>query len=563
MRFLLLINLLLSTLISQINIRGQATLGHGNSKNNFNYSEHRLDLNLDWNQWSGWLELEYANPPELGRDFIGLRKFRLEYLNNNTTIKFGDLYEFWGRGLILNMIDDQSIDLDNGITGALYNWSNNVLGFEILAGKQNVWRLSNQAPNFNDRVPNYKIKNDIYGGRTLFSYEAFSGSLQLLKIIEDHFDPALNTNKDINHELMGFDINYFGNDFDVGIDYVKKDNIGYGLYSNINLYIQSWVIGLSYKNYNFSKRSPFSRWDFVNNTGGATILQQMPTAFNEHSTKLLGKITHIMDYNDDVGYNLSLTGSIFNDTYFSLNYSSSSRHSEWATDESFNWKQYRTVSSFPSNDALFNPFKELLIELDGQLFNNKLNYITALAFTEDVLDVFSNDYTNNDHTYSYEFLEAVSFPNQFTYSLTDKYSIDIKFEYQEIKKGVQQKAALSESGTFISNYLKNKQINRFVSLGIARSPKWSINLGLDYSNTDERVVIDNKRQQNEIEKIFGGLWDTSLTWASLELSYNINDNNRLSFTYGSLRGGVHCSNGVCRYIQPFENGLKFSLVSAF
>ena len=179
------------------------------------------------------------------------------------------------------------------------------------------------------------------------------------------------------------------------------------------------------------------------------------------------------------------------------------------------------------------------------------------------MDVFSNDYTKNDHTYSYEFLEAVSFPNQFTYSLTDKYSIDIKLEYQEIKKGVQQKAALSESGTFISNYLKNKQINRFVSLGIARSPKWSINLGLDYSNTDERVVIDNEREQNEIEKIFGGLWDTSLTWASLEFSYNINDNNRLSFTYGSLRGGVHCSNGVCRYIQPFENGLKFSLVSAF
>ena len=76
-------------------------------------------------------------------------------------------------------------------------------------------------------------------------------------------------------------------------------------------------------------------------------------------------------------------------------------------------------------------------------------------------------------------------------------------------------------------------------------------------------MIDNERQQNEIEKIFDGLWDTSLTWASLEFSYNINSNNRISFTYGSLRGGVHCSNGVCRYIQPFENGLKLSLLSAF
>ena len=563
MRFLILINLFLSTLISQFNITGQAQLGLGNSNNSFNYTEHRLGLNLDWNQWSGWLELEYAKPPELGRDFIGLRKFRLEYVNKNTTVKIGDLYEYWGRGLILNMTDDQSIDLDNGITGGHYNWSNDMLGFEVLAGKQSVWMLSNQAKNFNDRVPNYNIKNNIYGGRTLFYYEALSGSLQLLKIVEDHFDPALYTNKEIEHQLMGFDINYFGNFFDAGIDYVKKDNKGYGLYSIVNFYIESWAVGLSYKNYNFSKRSPFSRWDFVNNTGGATILQQMPTAFNEHSTTLLGKITHIMDYNDDIGYNFSLTGSIFNDALFSLNYSSSSRHSEWAIDESFNWKEYRSVKALPSNNALFNPFKELLIEVNGQLFENRLNYTTAIAFTKDVLDIFSNKYTSGEHSYSYELLEAVSFPNQFTYSLNNEYSIDVKFEYQELKKGVQQKVALSTSDNFISNYLKDKQINRFISLGLARSPKWSINLGFDYSNTDERVVIDNERQQNEIEKIFDGLWDTSLTWASLEFSYNINSNNRISFTYGSLRGGVHCSNGVCRYIQPFENGLKLSLLSAF
>ena len=76
-------------------------------------------------------------------------------------------------------------------------------------------------------------------------------------------------------------------------------------------------------------------------------------------------------------------------------------------------------------------------------------------------------------------------------------------------------------------------------------------------------MIDSKRDQNAIENIFNGLWDTSLTWASLAFSYNINSNNRVSFTYGSLRGGVHCSNGVCRYIQAFENGLKVSLISAF
>ncbi|MGY8751997.1 MAG: DUF6029 family protein [Fidelibacterota bacterium] len=563
MRFLIFNFFLLSTLISQLNISGQTQLGLGKSKNSFDYTEHRLGLNLDWNQWNGWLEFEYAKPPELGRKFIGLRKFRLEYLNKNVTVKVGDIYEYWGRGLILNMIDDQSIDLDNGIKGGLFNWSDDSFGFEVLAGKQNIWRVSNQVPNFNDRVPNYKINNSIYGGRTMLSLEKLSGSLQLLNIVEDHLDPTLNTNKNINHQLMGFDINYFGNFFDLGIDYVKKDNNSYGIFSIVNLYIGSWAIGFAYKNYNFSKRSPFSRWDFVNNTTGATILQQMPTAFNEHSTTLLGKITHIMDYNDNLGFNLSLTKSIFNDALFSMNYSSSSRHSEWAIDESFNWKQYRSVKALPSNNALFNPFKEFIVEVNGQLFKNRLNYVTAIAVTQDVLDVFLNNYNLGDHTYSYESLEAVSFPNQFTYSLTDKYSIDIRYEYQEIKKGVQQRVASSTSDIFISNYLKDKQINRFISLGLARSPKWSINLAFDYSNTDERIVIDSKRDQNAIENIFNGLWDTSLTWASLAFSYNINSNNRVSFTYGSLRGGVHCSNGVCRYIQPFENGLKVSLISAF
>ena len=45
--------------------------------------------------------------------------------------------------------------------------------------------------------------------------------------------------------------------------------------------------------------------------------------------------------------------------------------------------------------------------------------------------------------------------------------------------------------------------------------------------------------------------------------YNINQNYQLSLTYGSMRGGVLCSNGVCRYVQPFENGFKIGLVSSF
>jgi hypothetical protein len=79
----------------------------------------------------------------------------------------------------------------------------------------------------------------------------------------------------------------------------------------------------------------------------------------------------------------------------------------------------------------------------------------------------------------------------------------------------------------------------------------------------ERVVIDQGREKNLIEEKLDNIWDTSFTWASIDMIYNVNQNHQLSLSYGSQRGGVLCSNGVCRYIQPFENGFKIGLVSTF
>jgi hypothetical protein len=86
---------------------------------------------------------------------------------------------------------------------------------------------------------------------------------------------------------------------------------------------------------------------------------------------------------------------------------------------------------------------------------------------------------------------------------------------------------------------------------------------VDYSNTDERVVLENNRKNNAFEKALDKLWDTSLTWANFEMVFNVNDKTRLSISYGSQRGGVFCSNGVCRYIQPFENGYNLGIISSF
>ena len=129
-----------------------------------------------------------------------------------------------------------------------------------------------------------------------------------------------------------------------------------------------------------------------------------------------------------------------------------------------------------------------------------------------------------------------------------------------MRKGVESS---NYTTIFNSNFAKNKQFNRFIGIGLGKSPKWSVTLNIDYSNTDEYVVIENGRDKNFIEESLNSLWDTSFTWANFGMMYNINQNHQLSLTYGSMRGGVLCSNGVCRYVQPFENGFKIGIVSTF
>ena len=552
------------TLLAQMNIFGTVSLEYGDSENDFNFSEHRIDLNGSWNEWTSWIQFEYGKPPQLGRESVGLRKFRIDYVKDNFSFKVGDLYEYWGRGLMLNMVDDQSIDLDTGIRGGQIQWSNNIISAELLGGNQTIWRLTNQVQDFDDRIPNYKVDHQMFGGRIVLNREQWQGSVQFLKSNENHPNPAKSINEDVSHMMFGTTIQYFADNLDLNVDYVKKDKSGFGLYSNINLFVAEWSLGFTYKNYSFDSRSPLDRWDFVNNTGGALTIQQMPTGFKTHNTSLLGKITHVIDFNDEVGTYLTVSGPVFTDALFTFEWAKSSRHNEWYTDADWIWQPGKEVF-LPSDNSLMNPFQEFYGELNGYAMNQQLYYVIGLTKTQDVLDIYLNSEIDNHKSFSYEFLNATTIPTHFTYRFDKSYSIDILFEYQEKKKGVKTFSSLPSMNQdmFTSLYLKDKQINRFLSIGVAKSPKWSVSLSVDYADTEERAVIEQERQKNALENALDSIWDTSLTWGNIEMVLNLNQNNRLSISYGSQRGGVYCSNGVCRYIQPFENGIKFGFVSTF
>ena len=565
-KFLLVLN---SFLFGQINLSGSYVSSFGDSQNDFNYFDNRININGDWNNWNSWIEFEHSNPPELGLKKIGLRKIRIDYLGNNYTIKLGDLYEFWGNGLVLNMVDDQSIDLDTGVRGGLFSYFNDKYSIEMILGNQKTWRSTNQAPGFNERIPNYQINNNIYAAKFSMNISSLASEFYFMKTEDKNYLPIAKKTNLVNHQLYGFNSIYSNNVFDINIEYALSMEQDRAFYLNSNYYLDGLSIGISYKNYLFDRLSPYSRWDFVNNPNGVLFIQQMPTVFRSHSSLYLGRITHQIDYNDEVGFSFGFEKVFKNNASFIFYFSQASRHDEWASIKKdslsiFKWTIANSTSLMPSTEWMYNPFVEYYFELSGYL-DPKLFYQIAYGQSQDVTDIFSSQYSDQGHSYSYEMIQAHTMPVMISYQTNEKNSINIQMEYQEIKKGMYgfNTETNSKEEIFGSSFEKKHQINRFISIGYSRSPKWSLSINIDNTNTDDVFAIEKGRNTNLIESAFDQFFDKSLTWASMDLIYNTLNSTQLSVSYGSQRGGVYCSNGICRYVQPFENGFKFGITTAF
>ncbi len=557
---------------AQINFSGSLVSGYGKSENSFNFFENRLSINSDWNNWIGWLEFEHSNPPELGKRSLGFRKIRLEYQGDNISLKFGDIYEYWGNGLVFNMIDDQNIDLDTGVNGALISYSNDIGSFEYLYGNQQSWRSTVHMPDFDERIPNFRTNYLLNGIKTSFNILNNSYDFYLLDVVSKDpkdINTTLNTSSgEINSLLYGQSVNFLYKNLEADYHFVHKIN-DQGSAHNFNSYIflNDFSLSLSLKDYFFDKLPPSNRWDYINNPNGSNFFQQMPTVFKAHSSLYLARITHQVDYNDELGFSITLEKQNSNDGSLIFNYSQSSRHTEWENLEDQNsgfiWTLKNNVK-IPSYIWQYSPFQEIYFEINGY-HNSKLFYQISYANTYDVTDVFSSIYLQSGHAFSYEALKAKTVPIILSYEVNSRSSINAQLEYQVLEKGIysMNPSSSNPNQRFGSSFSENIQKNKFFSIGFSKSPNWSVSLNIDNTNTEDILVLEKKRNTNFLENLLDPIFNKSLTWSNIEFVFNPFNSTQISLSYGSQRGGVFCSNGICRYVQSFENGVKFGITAAF
>jgi len=631
---------------NELDYNAAINTSYGNNYDFYNFSENIFDLNFFYNDLQGWIQYEYSNPPDIGFPTNDIRKFRMEYASGDFNLKLGDIYEIWGRGMMLNQFDDQITNFDNGTRGMLVEYMNGPVMLSHINGNSNMY--SNQ---YSDRVPDFNNIHNMNANRLQYDWNSLSLGLTQLRSNEDH-QLTLGPNVSVNHNLKGFYTSWSGANADFFSEYVDKvstvytgtgtpnDTLkkGFGVYHNINLYLGNWGLSSEYKRYAFDA----AHGDItVNEYGNQIEYQQMPTLGKEQNATLLGRVTHNYNFNDERGVQFELNGSLLG-LAVTAQYSHLSRDEEWRSVTNFDWEEKPISNYLPSSNESALPYWENYQEISGYILDDKLYFKlgrgnnkeitkapkyfegqqmdkfidsfwsydttdTVLFGTEyqiiDSMEVFDTTYSDPYDVMSKWWQETKSFtiPVELNYIFENGYTVGVGFQYQEKsimdrKMGNSEGYSAADSSWEMYNpddyteYFNttttklfsrdgdpvDTQFNRLLYISISKAPRWSFTITQDwtsafdagapvdpYYNPLEALVYgDLKYFIGERDKIAPPSW-TENRWVSAEFAYNITSSQRISIFYGSIQGGLFCSNGVCRLIPPFNDGLKITYSASF
>ena len=547
--------LFFSSLFAQIEYSNYLNFRYGNGADDYTYDEIYSNLGITLNRpehrFEASLSLELSNPPEIGLKEEGVREFLLGYYNENFSLELGDFYKTWGRGLILNQAMYQHLDFDTGARGISIEYQKDDLTLNVLGGESGIRKSTTLLGGYNPRVPNYFLDQNIYGSDLTLSSSGLIMGFSLLLTEQ--------SDTDISSTIGGMRFEKPYKKGDLFLSFMHKNSErngaennletdkGNGIYvSNVN-YIDDWSLTSNYRRYRIDIKDPSERDNIVNNYAQALDIQRSPTAYYQHSFKLLSRNSKQANLNDEVGLELELTGPIGDDKTLLVSYSKSSSTKGWHSNEFGIWNAEpltttggNSNSLFPSSDKDSYPFDELFIELNGYNKSGNIFYRIGFDYLSDTFAVL----TNSDTSESFEVNKAITFPSMVNIALNDLWSMEMQLELQRAKKGFER--THNGKSSFTSLLSEKYQKNTFMSLTVNYSSKWSLTIANESTNSDESL--------SNFE---------SNTWNSISLTYRIKSDSALEVFYGSIRGGLDCTNGVCRYIQSFEDGLRIDYNVSF
>ena len=422
----------------------------------------------------------------------------------------------------------------------------------LIAGDLAISKSITSHANYDPRVPNYFIDQFIYGADINHNFPGFNYGLSILSVEED--------SRDVHHSLSNFRFEKSYSAGDVYLSFVRKDsekkdfdeNIqGSGFYLSNTNFFKNWSITTAYRSMKMDINNPNIRHNQSDNFGNALDIQRSPTGYYLHTFRLLSRTSQEVNLNDEIGIELQISGPLNEYNIVAINYLKSSSTKDWYQNWNGDWLSKKN-STFPSSKYSSYPFEETYLEFSGYSSSGDIYYKTGIDFQNKVFNVL----TNGPEFQSFEVSKSQTFPFLLSFKTNSQWSYDVQFEYQKLKTGFKRTTISDVDGidnlySFHSLLSKKEQINRFISFSANYNQSWTFNFSFETTNADESKLNDNTNDN----------FDSSNSWESIGFSYKFDSDDTLQLFYGSVRGGLDCTNGVCRYVQAFEDGLRIDYTS--
>lgn len=495
------------------------------------YFENLSDARLSVNDIVFGMRYEISNPIEFGRNFKGIRKRYVEYTGSDMiSVRGGNFYEVIGRGMSLNTFEQRPLAYDTDIDGARIIFKHTFgekkpvkIKAEVLGGDIEFVDYPNT-----DRVETYKIRDANFEISPV-KFLTLGGNYIHAKGTIPSGNVATDIKADIPEAYLNF--NYGG--LQVFSSYARKHTItepntrypvslsanGDAFYSSASYSTAGWGITLEYKNYRFDVTNPSNQ----SNERPTKMLpfQNPPTVVKEHTSTLISRNPHVVDFNDEVGAQLEINYVPNDDLTLLFNASLASRHYKYEYNNITG--EYtridRSDDFIPAFDNEYNPFWEVYLE--SEYYMSKKTY-AKLAISRQSLVTFT-------YPRAFERIFTTTVPAEFKYTFEKDLTAKLIVEQQWVNNTIR---------------IGEKEfMNQFVSLSFIKSPDLTLTVNAEFTNDEEEPT--GKK-----------------SWFQGEVSYNINSANVVTASYGSERGGLRCTSGICRYVNPF-NGFRLTVQSRF
>ncbi len=497
------------------------------------YFEELADVRLFVNDFMFGARYEYDDPIEFGKGTKGISRRFIEFKKEGFTVRAGNYYDIFAKGLTFNAFESRPIGFNAEMDGARIFYKNEFgkknkvkLNSTILMGGMDFTDINDtsRTEQYSIRAANFSVSPVKYitlGGSYLYTNGKIPTANDITEIDAEIFEGNMGLS------YKGFDL-YFSYANKITISKpnslypISKAPRGDGAYGSIAYTREGFGITVDYKNYRFNLVTPDQR--SATDPFKPLPFQNAPSCIKVYSSTLLSRFPHNVDFGDEVGFQVDVFYSPSEKLTLNANASLTSRHYDYRDVDTTTLTRYERIernSFLPSTNDALSPYWELFLEAEYYVNKNlktKLGVARKTNVLYSIVDPKSSD-----------IVRTFTIPLEVQYTFAKVWGVKVLAEFQRVYNSLR-------AGEKNFN-------NQYTAISLSHSPNLIVAGSFEVTN-DEEDVSGKK------------------FWAKGEMTYKFTSANSLTLSYGSERGGLQCSSGICRYVNPFK-GFRLTISNNF